>query len=710
MNRKKLSIVIVSFNVRELLNQSLRSVQIAARELDAEIIVVDNASWDGSAAMIKTNFPEVMLITNQANIGFARANNLALKKCTGEYVVLLNPDTIVQEDTFRILMEFFQSTHGVGMAGCKILNPDGSLQLACRRSIPTPWIAFTKLVGLGKLLPKSRLFGRYNLTYLDPDEINEVEAISGSIMMTRREVIDQVGLLDEKFFMYGEDLDWCLRIRNAGFKIYYVPRTKIIHYKGSSSQRAPFDMILLFYRAMLLFVKKHFHGRYFLLPQWFLILGIGLRGVVSFIHRRIVRLKWVSVDLVFLNLSLFASILLRFESTGPLPSYLLVALIYSFVWLAAFYFFELYGHRRLDISRAMAAVAFGWMVNSTITYFGKSFAFSRAVIIMAGAFNMLLIPGWRWALVYLARKGLWQWLRNFERHYLKKRSLLVGQGKSVASLMKKISDRTQHDIEVVAALIIDSDLSALNGATDVQIFHETQKLPAYIKMTEANEVILNSDVLHYAKILGLISQSQELGVDFRIASDHSDVIIGGKSVDYLDEVSLIDIEYRLGQPSFRFLKRCLDLIISIPVIILTLPAWLFLWLKGYRLQRFPIFHSPGVQNHVAGHSQIARHELKVIVFAKAGGAVSRIQKLPILLHVVTGDLSLVGRGIDIGQNRWQNTVHPINMRPGVFSYSTLGEIAGKETDSQEKMAIYYLKNYSVLLDLKIMFRSITKRN
>ncbi|MEK7671678.1 MAG: glycosyltransferase family 2 protein, partial [Bacteroidota bacterium] len=253
-----LSVIIVNYNVRQFLENALASTYRAMEGLQGEVFVVDNASDDGSIEMVKTKFPHVLLIENQANVGFAKANNAALKQAKGRYVLLLNPDTIVQEDTFKVMIRFFDENPDAGLAGCKILNPDGTFQLPCRRSFPTPWVAFTKIFGLSTLLPKSKLFGKYNLTYLNEDETYEVDAVSGSLMFLRREAYEKVGGLDETFFMYGEDLDWCYRISKSGYKVYYVHSTKIIHFKGESTRRSEIDEIRTFYQAMQLFVEIHF--------------------------------------------------------------------------------------------------------------------------------------------------------------------------------------------------------------------------------------------------------------------------------------------------------------------------------------------------------------------------------------------------------------------------------------------------------------------
>src|SRR3990172_4972493 len=233
-----LSVIIVNYNVRDFLENALASAREAMKGIDGEVIVVDNASDDGSVEMVGRKFPGVRMVANDRNIGFAAANNIALRLSRGRYMLLLNPDTIVKEDTFQIIIRFLDTHPDAGLAGCRILNPDGTLQLACRRSFPTPWVAFTKISGLSALYPESRIFGKYNLGYLDPDRTYEVDAISGSFMAVRREAYEKAGGLDEEYFMYGEDLDWCYRIKQAGWKVYYVSGTRIIHYKGESVRRS----------------------------------------------------------------------------------------------------------------------------------------------------------------------------------------------------------------------------------------------------------------------------------------------------------------------------------------------------------------------------------------------------------------------------------------------------------------------------------------
>jgi GT2 family glycosyltransferase/lipopolysaccharide/colanic/teichoic acid biosynthesis glycosyltransferase len=717
VQKPSLSIIIVSFNVKDFLFQAIHSIRKAIRNLSAEIIVVDNASWDGSVSMLEKSFPDVRIISNPTNLGFARANNRGIQESRGEYIVLMNPDTIVQEDTFETLLNFFSQDSQVGMAGCKILNPDGSLQLACRRSFPTPWVAFTKLVGLSRLFPKNRYFGRYNLTYLNPDEVTEVEAISGSFMMVRKNLVDEVGLLDESFFLYGEDLDWCYRIRKAGWKIYYVTATQIVHYKGASSKKAQFDTLLLFYRAMLQFVRKHFRRKYLFLPQWFLIIGIGVRATISFIHGGLSRIKWPALDLFFLNLSLVCAIFMRFGSLTHLESYLLVTLIYSSVWLTAFYFFELYGHRKFVVSRAAAAVLLGLAVNSTITYFANFLAFSRMVVLLSGSLNLLLIPGWRWVLYFFAKQSRWASLDRFRKRYVRRRAIIVGEGRSLSTLVKRLQRNRWSETDVVALLLTDANVSELNGAAGLPLFHETENLHNYVRETHANEVIFSTHTLPYEKILGLISTSQDTGIEFKIASNKMDVLIGGSSVDYLGDIPLVDIEYRFGLPSYRFLKRLLDWTISLPILILSLPVWPIFMIGGNRLKKFMIFSDADHAKSPASSGAYSPQEIndkrptKVFAFSKKNKLpISKLQKIPILLNVLKGDLTLVGGEFHFQENQLQVHDSLISLKPGLVSIGVGMKDYQDSLNHQEKLAIHYLKNYSPWLDLKILVKSLTKRS
>ena len=252
-----LSIIIVNYNVRAYLEQCLRSVFASRCALDFEVYVVDNHSTDGSVAYLKGLYPQVHFIENDENLGFARANNEAIRCSKGRYVLLLNPDTIVTEHTLVDCVSYLDTRPDAGGLGTYMLRTDGSFAYESRRGLPTPFVAFCKMSGLCKMFPHSRLFGKYYMRYLNEMEESEIEVISGAFMMLRRSALEKVGLLDEAFFMYGEDIDLSYRLLRGGYENWYLP-TKILHYKGESTQKSSFRYVHVFYDAMLIFFRKHY--------------------------------------------------------------------------------------------------------------------------------------------------------------------------------------------------------------------------------------------------------------------------------------------------------------------------------------------------------------------------------------------------------------------------------------------------------------------
>jgi N-acetylglucosaminyl-diphospho-decaprenol L-rhamnosyltransferase len=285
---ERVAVVIVNYNTVDLLRRCLDAVLASTVPCSLDLFVVDNGSTDGSVASVSERYPNVSLIASQRNLGFAGANNLALErvmerwrraeKPPGHAVLLLNSDCFVEPNAIAVASRFLDDHPEVGVVGPKVILPDGNLDLACRRSFPTPSSAFWKLSGLARWIPDSPRFARYNLTYLDPDETYEVDAVMGAFMVVRLEAIDDAGLLDDAFFMYGEDLDWCYRIKQHGWKVYYHPEAWVLHYKGATSSRQSYRLIVEFYRAMYLFHRKHYARSTFPLLNWVITAGIIARG------------------------------------------------------------------------------------------------------------------------------------------------------------------------------------------------------------------------------------------------------------------------------------------------------------------------------------------------------------------------------------------------------------------------------------------------
>lgn len=283
-----LGIVIVSYNTKDLLRRCLQTVFASSGNFTFQVIVVDNASTDGSPAMVKAEFPQVEVIASPKNGGYSYANNLGLKLLgyhskndvdadAPRYALLLNPDTEVPPTALHDMVQYMDTHPQIGVAGPKLVLEDGSLDLACRRSFPTPMVSFYRFSGLSKLFPHNPRFGRYNMTFVDPDQELEVDSVVGAYMQVRREAIRDAGLLDEMFFMYGEDLDWAFRIKEAGWKVFYHPQVTVKHIKRASSrrsQKAQFE----FQRAMLIFYRKHYRRT---TPFWLhalVMIGLLLKG------------------------------------------------------------------------------------------------------------------------------------------------------------------------------------------------------------------------------------------------------------------------------------------------------------------------------------------------------------------------------------------------------------------------------------------------
>ena len=513
------SVVIPSYNTCDLMEQALRTVMEAAVDLEVEIFVVDNASSDGSPEMVKEKFPSVQLFCNTKNVGFAAANNAAFDHARGRHVLLLNSDTVVRPDTLRTLVTFLDDHPKAAAAGCKILNPDGTLQIDCRRGFPTPMAAFWKLAGMSRLFPKSPRFARYNLTYLDPEEVSEVDALSGSCMMVRREAILQVGQLDEAYFMYGEDLDWCYRMRQAGWLIYYVPHTSIIHFRGQSGRAVEMRVQFRKNAAMAIFVRKHMRRRYRFFPLWLLHAGIILYGLYSFIVPVSRRLARPLVDglLVLAGLKLgvtaryHADLLPAVHSVEAIgnrlgldvnptrwlepPPYTdsqwgIVYLASTALWLLAFFLLGLYDRHRYSIGRALAAVALGFAFNVTTVFFFKAYNFSRLAAAAAWVFNTILIVGWRLAVVQLRRTSR-------GRQLGRRRTLVVGTDGHATQFLSYVQQVGGLDCELVGVVAEEREAVGREVA-GVGVIGAVDDLARLVLEYEINDVLFTPETISHS--------------------------------------------------------------------------------------------------------------------------------------------------------------------------------------------------------------------
>ena len=285
----KLSVVIVNYNVKYFLEQCLHSLEQAAMGIDHEVIVIDNASTDGSTEYITARYPKVKWMACRENNGFSKGNNIAIAHAKGEYILMLNPDTIVTKEAIEGCIAFMDNNADAGACGVYMLRTDGTFAPESRRALPTPFVAFCKMSGLSNLFPKSRTFGRYYMQYLDKEETNPIEIISGAYMMLRHKTIKKTGALDEDFFMYGEDIDLSYRILKSGYRNYYLP-LRILHYKGESTNKSSYRYVHTFYRAMQLFFKKHY-SHYSLIVSLPINIAIWTRALLAYVGNQFVHRK-----------------------------------------------------------------------------------------------------------------------------------------------------------------------------------------------------------------------------------------------------------------------------------------------------------------------------------------------------------------------------------------------------------------------------------
>ena len=573
-----LSIIIVNYNVKEFLQNLLHSISKSSNKLNREIIIVDNASNDGSVEFIREKFPEVNLIVNNKNLGFSKANNIGMKQATGKYTLLLNPDTLVSEDTFEKMIRFFEENNQVGLAGCKILNPDGTLQLACRRSFPGPWTSFCKVTGLSNLFPESRIFARYNLTYLDPDQTYEVDAISGSFMMFRKDVYEKIGGLDEKFFMYGEDLDFCYRAQKSGYKVFYVHSTQIIHYKGESTKRSGLDETKIFYIAMHLFVKKHLSGSFFV--GIILQSAIIFRKLFAFLGKRKLALLAIILDFVFYDLTLMGSekVYILFKSRWAGFPHFSLPVVFSIPAVMHIIITGLTGNYKkyeFTILKNFGAIIISFFFVASLSFFFKDFAYSRGVIVLTYFTLFFSLTLWRIGAKLFFNLG------SNKNEGLQRRTLVVGVDKHTAAIANKLKHK-HTDLHNVIGLISHTNKEVGEEIAGLKVLGSTENLNKVIKDNKINEVILSSLELSYNEIMTIVSKNQNDSIDFKLIGNNLDFLVGKTSVSILDDTPIIDLNYNISSPVIKLIKRVFDFFLSLLVLFFIYP---FIYLKVHIIKK-----------------------------------------------------------------------------------------------------------------------------
>jgi GT2 family glycosyltransferase len=565
----KLSIVIVNYNVKHFLDQCLTSVRRAIAGIDAEVWVVDNNSVDGSVQMLREKFPEVRLIANKENVGFSRANNQAIRHSKGEYVLLLNPDTVVEDDTFSKIIRFMDSHPEAGGLGVKMIDGKGNFLPESKRGLPTPDVAFYKIFGLSRFFPRSRTFGKYHLGFLDKDKINEVEILSGAFMFLRREALDKTGLLDEDFFMYGEDIDLSYRIIRAGYKNYYFPETRIIHYKGESTKKSSVNYVFVFYRAMVIFARKHFSQKNARLFSLLINMAIWLRASVAILSRFLSKAFLPMLDILLIFAGIFfikeyweTKVIFPDGGNYPLEFIAITVPVYIFIWLFSVFLSGGYD-KPVRIIRIFQGIAIGTIFILVVyALLSEAYRFSRAIIILGAVWGLIAMTGLRLILHISGLKGFRIGkVRN-------QRFVIVGQ-KEEAERVAELLHKTWLTPTFVGLVSIKN-----NTMQGEQFIGTIEQLPEIIPIYNISEVIFCSKSLPHQVIIDKMSELQHLRVDFKIAPEDSLSIIGSNSINTSGDLYTVDIN-SITSPSNRRNKRFVDIMTSL-ALLLCLPVNLFL--------------------------------------------------------------------------------------------------------------------------------------
>ena len=549
----KLSIVIVNYNVKYFLEQCLYAATKAASKLGSEIIVVDNDSVDGSCQMVAEKFPMVTLIANKVNVGFSKANNQAIRIAKGEYILLLNPDTVVEEDSFIKIVEFMDKTPDAGGLGVKMIDGKGRFLPESKRGLPTPEIAFWKMFGFSSLFPRSKRFGRYHLGYLDKDQIHEVDVLAGAFMLLRRQTLDKVGLLDEDYFMYGEDIDLSYRITQGGYKNYYFPQTTIIHYKGESTKKGSINYVKVFYNAMIIFAEKHFSKGNARQYAILINMAIYFRALLSLTGRFLKSVMLPLADAFFIYLGF--SILLpnweayKFERGYYPPEYLHVAVpIYILIWVGCIWLTG--GYRKsIRLGRIFKGVLWGTI--SILVFYSlidESMRYSRAMLLLGSAWAFLALPAYRYLLYKLPIAAL-------ELDLDKQKRIAVVAAIDESKRISELIANSGLKIDTVGFVSPDHSIH--------QQFYlgNIHQLSEIIRINKIDELIFSSGDIPSQEIIRIMLDLSDLNIDYKIAPPESLSIIGSNSISTAGDLYIVHIN-SIAKENNKQNKRAFDLVVS----------------------------------------------------------------------------------------------------------------------------------------------------
>lgn len=555
----QLSIVIVNYNVKHFLEQVLLSVDAASQQLEIEVWVVDNNSVDGSMDMVEERFPWVKTILNKENVGFSKANNQAMKQSVSPHILLLNPDTVLQEDTLMKCVEYMDQHPEVGGLGVRMIDGKGKFLPESKRGLPTPKAAFYKMTGLASIFPKSKEFGRYHMKYLPEFKTNEVDVLAGAFMMLRKETLDKIGLLDEQFFMYGEDIDLSYRITLGGYKNVYFPETTIIHYKGESTKKRSVNYLKVFYSAMVLFAKKHYPTRRAGQFAFWIQLAIYFRAFLAVFFRGIQQFwlplaEFVLIYFGYFGIAKYWELYHKFvPNFYPLEYYLLHIPVYAMVAQLAVFISGGYDkpYRSKRIFRG--AVVGSFLLYTIYAFFPKELQFSRAILALGSAWT---VGGLMLFRTFLARTGMVPLVWTAP---MGKRIAVVASPKE----LKRIGALLDGG-EVNYQLLVS--VSPENERLESSVGSFTQ-LPEVVEIYNIDVIIFSAKEVRTSDIIQMMSELSEEEVELKIAPDKGEFIIGSNSKNEPGELFTLDVKYALSERYNKRRKRIFDVMFSLLLLL-----------------------------------------------------------------------------------------------------------------------------------------------
>lgn len=667
-----ISLVIVNYKVKEYIANLLHSVEKAKGELNLQTIVVDNNSQDDSIAFLEKRFPWVTYIENEQNVGFGKANNQGFEIAEGEYTLIINPDTLVSEETFEEMISHMKDNVHCGACGCKILNPDGTFAPESKRSVPSIASSLYKVTGLTALFPESKVFGDYYLGWIPENEVHAVPVLSGAFMFWRTSVLKKLGGFDERFFMYGEDIDLCYRIQETDYHIDYVPTTSIIHYKGESTRKGDLKYVRIFNKALYQFFDKHYSSKYSLFFRMFIFLAITLRAGITFVLNNVRLIGFITSDLILLNISVILGFLLRFnfsyEAVTNLQnlSYLWINLLASCLYILLGVSIDLFRSQVNSISNQLKAIIGSYVGVALITFFVRDLAFSRLALIFGLACALVLMVITRVIQINISKGDT-----RAQGKLKRARILLVGSASDTISIKHKIHSRPDWNYEVVGIIGLGEDENS-------EYLGQLPQLGDMVRAYNIDQVFFALKSISYKDMLMYLPQLQKSQVLVKLVPDSMDFILGKSNVEYLESIPVVEVEFAHSKGLNPFIKRMMDISLGVSVFVS-----LFLF-------TFPAFllhaKNRSAEIDISLFRPVSKHKWK--------------NRMILFWNVVIGKLSLVGAPIvhSYGQN--------YEYKKGLMGIVQLNADKIQSKSDRDNYELYYLQNYTIWMDIDILLKSV----